>query len=94
MSFPPNWGAPPSVVFDQLISWTESEDKGIKYFSGTAIYHNSFKVDAGTGKKKIILDLGEVRDVAEVFINGKSAGILWKKPYQADISQLVQPGTE
>ena len=40
----------------------------------------------------MILDLGEVRDVAEVFINGKSAGILWKKPYQADISQLVKTG--
>jgi hypothetical protein len=93
LNFPPNWGAPPSVVFDQLISWTESENQGIKYFSGTATYQNSFKVEAGSVKKGMILDLGEVRDVAEVFINGKSAGILWKKPYQADISLLVQPGT-
>lgn len=92
VSFPPNWGAPPSVVFDQLISWTESKDTGIKYFSGTAVYHNTFNVTVGTGKKVIMLNLGELRDVAEVFINGKSAGILWKKPYQADISQLVQPG--
>ena len=44
------------------------------------------------GDKTLILDLGELRDVAEVFINGKSAGILWKKPYSVDISQLVQPG--
>jgi hypothetical protein len=93
VNFPPNWGAPPSVVLDHLISWTESEDPGIKYFSGTATYQNSFNLDAGSVRKEMILDLGEVRDVAEVFINGKSAGILWKKPYQADISQLVQPGT-
>jgi len=92
VNFPPNWGAPPSVVFDRLVSWTESENPGIKYFSGTATYQNSFKVEAGIGKKAIILDLGEVRDVAEVFINGKSAGILWKKPYQTDISQLVKTG--
>jgi len=92
VNFPPNWGAPPSVVFDRLISWTESKNPGIKYFSGTATYQNSFKVEAGIGKKAIILDLGEVRDVAEVFINGKSAGILWKKPYQTDISQLVKTG--
>jgi len=90
--FPPNWGAPPSVVLDHLISWTESEDTGIKYFSGTATYHNSFILDEEPVKKKMILDLGEVRDVAEVFINGKSAGIIWKKPYQADISQLVKTG--
>lgn len=92
VSFPPNWGAPPLVVFDRLISWTESENPGIKYFSGTAVYHNSFNM-AATGNKELIIDLGELRDVAEVFINGKSAGILWKKPYRVNISQLVQPGT-
>jgi hypothetical protein len=92
VNFPPDWGAPPSVVFDRLISWTESEDPGVRYFSGTATYQNSFNLDAGSVKKKMIIDLGEVRDVAEVFINGKSAGILWKKPFQADISQLVKAG--
>jgi alpha-L-rhamnosidase len=93
VNFPANWGAPASVVFDQLISWTASENPGIKYFSGTAVYHNSFKLSDGAGKKTILLNLGDLRDVAEVFVNGKSAGILWKKPYQVDISQLVQPGT-
>ncbi len=92
VNFPPNWGAPPSVVFDRLMSWTESEDQGIKYFSGTAVYHNSFNVTSVADNKAIILDLGELRDVAEVFINDKSAGILWKKPYRVDISQWVQPG--
>jgi hypothetical protein len=92
VNFPPNWGAPPTAVFDRLISWTESENQGIRYFSGTAIYQNSFRVDSETIKKGVIIDLGEVRDVAEVFINGKSAGILWKKPYQLDISQLVKTG--
>ena len=92
VNFPPNWGAPPSAVFDRLISWTESENTGIKYFSGTATYQNSFKIEAGTVKKGMIIDLGEVRDVAEIYINGKSAGILWKKPFQADISQLIKAG--
>ncbi len=92
VTFPPDWGAPPSVVFNRLISWTESENQGIKYFSGTATYQNSFILDAGSVKKKMFLDLGDVHDVAEVFINGKSAGILWKKPYQADISQLIKAG--
>jgi alpha-L-rhamnosidase len=91
INFPSDWGAPPSAVFDRLISWTESENTGIKYFSGTAAYHNSFNL-AATGDKTLMLDLGELRDVAEVFINGKSAGILWKKPYSVDISQLVQSG--
>ncbi len=92
VNFPPNWGAPPSAVFDRLISWTESKNLGIKYFSGTAVYHNSFNVSSGADNKATILDLGELRDVAEVFINEKSAGILWKKPYRIDISKLVQAG--
>ena len=92
VSFPPNWGAPPTANFDRLISWTESADNGIKYFSGTAVYQNTFKVAEGAANKPIMLNLGEVRDVAEIFVNGKSAGILWKKPYEADISHLVKTG--
>ena len=39
-----------------------------------------------------MLDLGEVRELAEVIVNGKSAGILWKPPYRADLTGLTQPG--
>jgi len=92
VTFPPNWGAPPSAIFERLISWTDSDDSGIKYFSGTAVYQNSFDLKESSGYSKLILDLGELRDVAEVFINNKSAGIVWKKPYQVDVSQLVKPG--
>lgn len=92
LDFPAGWGAPPSVTFDHLISWTESDDKGVKYFSGTATYQNSFRLDSASNPTNLLLDLGEVRDVAEVFVNGKSAGILWKKPYRLDIASLVQPG--
>jgi Glycosyl hydrolases family 2, sugar binding domain len=92
VTFPPNWGAPPSAVFDRLTSWTESTDPGIKYFSGTAVYRNSFNVTSAADEKQIFIDLGDVRDVAEVFINDKPAGILWKKPYRLDVTSLVQPG--
>lgn len=92
LSFPPDWGAPSVATFDKLISWTESTDQGIKYFSGTATYHNSFSIDKLTKGIPIFLDLGEMKDVAEVFINGKSAGVLWKKPFLADVSSLVKVG--
>lgn len=89
--FPEGWGAPPKAIFEELISWIDSEDTGIKYFSGTAAYFNSFFIDHNRSEEKI-LDLGEMRDVAEVFINGKSAGILWKKPFSVDITDLVKKG--
>jgi hypothetical protein len=92
VSFPPNWGAPPEVTFTGLISWTDSNDEGIKYFSGTATYTNTFVLDGTARGKRILLDLGEMRDVAEVFVNGKSAGILWTKPFSVDIGPLVREG--
>jgi hypothetical protein len=94
LSFPENWGAPSSVELDELISWTDHEDKGIKYFSGTATYENIFTVskDDIDRRETIRMDLGEVYDVAEVLVNGESAGILWTRPYQLDIQDLVKQG--
>lgn len=92
VSFPEKWGAPPNATFDKLISWTDSEDKGIKYFSGTASYRNKFTVNNEVAGGKIFIDLGEMRDVAEIYINGTSAGIVWEKPFEADISSLVRAG--
>jgi len=94
LTFPEGWGAPPDVVFESLISWTESDNTGIKYFSGTAAYHNIISVSEEEieGSGKVELDLGEIHDVAEVFVNGKTAGIIWKKPYKVDISELVMAG--
>ncbi len=94
VSFPEGWGAPSETTFDELISWTDSEIKGISYFSGTATYHKTLLIDPERIRQhgRIFLDLGEIRDVSEVYINGKSAGIQWKKPYLFDISDLLKAG--
>jgi len=94
VTFPKGWGAPPEASFDKLVSWTESEDEGIKYFSGTASYNKTITLPEEdiNNNASIEISLGEVCDVAEVFLNGKSAGILWKEPYRLDITDLVQTG--
>ena len=94
LSFPQNWGAPASVELDELISWTKHEDQGINYFSGTASYTNSFTIpeESIQAHRNIALDLGAVLDVAEVFVNGKSAGILWTSPFRIDIQDYVIAG--
>ncbi len=92
--FPPNLGAPPSRVFDQLVSWTTIPDDGIKYFSGTATYLKDFDVPATklAGNQRIELSLGQFRNVAEASLNGKPLGILWKPPYTYDVTGLVHSG--
>jgi hypothetical protein len=94
LSFPPKWGAPASVVLNKLISWTDHENEGVNYFSGTASYTNSFNISKETLQThgNIALDLGEVLDVAAVFVNGKSAGIVWTSPFSVNIQDYIHAG--
>jgi hypothetical protein len=94
VAFPKGWGAPDSLLWNGLASWADSPDPGVKYFSGTASYSNSFVIPQDDPQKghSLFLDLGKLKEVAEVFVNGKSAGILWKEPFRVDISRFVKPG--
>ena len=93
VSFPQGWGAPAQVVFPELVPWNESRDWGIKYFSGTATYKKSLivgKFDSLiVGDCRIMLDLGEVKNFAEVKVNGKAYPVLWKPPFRVDITDAV-----
>lgn len=92
--FPEGSGAPESAVMDSLRSWTESGDDGVRYFSGTAEYVRKVTVPEGyTGRDKSLeLDLGNVKVIAEVKVNGKDMGILWHAPFTVDITDAVRPG--
>ena len=93
LSFPPNWGAPAKVTLDKLISWTEHPDSGVKYFSGTATYLKTFAWDAKKQKsERYILDLGALKNIADVTLNGKSLGLLWKPPYRLDVTGALKTG--
>jgi len=94
LSFPPNWGAPANAVFDRLMSWTDSTDNGIKYFSGTATYAKEIEIPAGDlgAGHSLWLDLGRVKNLAEISLNGKSLGIFWKPPFRVNITGAAQPG--
>jgi len=96
LSFPPKWGAPERVTLDKLVSWSEHRDPGVKYFSGTATYRTRFDrpEDARSADRnsRLFLDLGRVAIMAEVKLNGKDLGILWKSPFRVDITDAVKPG--
>ena len=94
VKFPPNLGAPPSRTLNQLVSWTDIPEKGIKYFSGTATYLKEFDVPESLLARggALELDLGQLRNIAEVTLNGKSLGIRWKPPFSYEVSGLVRPG--
>lgn len=91
LDFPTGMGAPQSVTMEKLADWTESPDPGVRYFSGTATYRNRFVVSEVP--KTLFLDLGIVREVATLKVNGNDAGILWKPPYRVDIAPFLKGGT-
>jgi hypothetical protein len=94
ISFPPHYGAPEKIRVDDLVSWTENPEDGVKYFSGTATYTKNIQVpkDLFRPEAKIFIDLGTVKDIAEVKINGEPLGILWKEPYKVDVSDVLEQG--
>ncbi len=94
IAFPVGWGAPPSIMMDKLQSWTESTDPGVRYFSGTATYHNTIDVPAGAlaPEHAIWLDLGDVREVATVMVNGKQLRTLWHAPFVVRIDPALHTG--
>ena len=92
--FPASWGAPASITLPKLISWSENSDPGVKYFSGTATYSKTFRIpEARFGQnRRQYLDLGKVRVMAQVKLNGTDLGLLWKSPFRWDITEFAKPG--
>ncbi|MEI7503262.1 MAG: glycosyl hydrolase [Paludibacter sp.] len=73
--FAKNWGAPDSAML-KIGSWSENTDNGIRYYSGTAKYETSIKIDKKLlVKNRIWLNLGEVKNIAEIFINNQNVGL-------------------
>lgn len=95
VSFQPNRGAPAHVTFDKLSAWNENADEGVKYFSGTGTYVKSIQAPQDWFKKgsRLWLDLGDVRNLAELSLNGESLGIVWKTPYRVEVTQALKPGS-
>jgi hypothetical protein len=93
VAFPPGWGAPTEIQTG-LKSWTIHDDPGVRFFSGTATYFRELDVPAdffADGMTQT-LDLGEVKNLAEVLVNGQPAGVLWKPPFRAELTGLLKPG--
>jgi hypothetical protein len=95
VSFPKDLGAPGKIQLPQLASLTQNADEGVKYFSGTCTYTKmiNIKKEWLAPGQKIVLDLGTVKDMAAVYLNGTRVDFLWKAPFQVDITAAVKAGS-
>ena len=103
VSFDPKRGAPEKVSLSKLTDWTLSADDGVKHYSGIATYRTRFdwpdspsssgkKVIIGGGKERVWLDLGEMRVMADVRLNGQDLGVVWTPPMRVDITRALVRG--
>ncbi len=95
VGFPSGRGAPEAgIELMELISLSDHPDEGVRYFAGTATYTRRFalpKTWSGQGSR-VVLDLGTVRNLAEVKVNGQRAALLWTDPFSVDITDFLQSG--
>jgi hypothetical protein len=95
VQFTPGWGAPEHVTFDRLGDWAQRSEDGIRHYSGKATYRKTLELAAARMTppgSRLILDLGEVRDLATVRVNGQELRTLWLAPWRLDITSAVKPG--
>ncbi len=93
VSFDTSWGGPAHIVFSDLTDWSARAEEGIKYYSGSATYTKTFDIPDGTkikGDAACFLDLGIVRNLAEVSLNGHDLGILWTAPWQVRVTGIIK----
>ena len=94
VDFQLNRGAPAQITLMDLTPWNENTDPGVKYFSGTGSYTKTIQAPADWFKsgQELWLDLGAVKNLAAVTLNGKSLGIVWKTPFRVNITGVLKEG--
>jgi hypothetical protein len=85
-------GPAEAVKMDTLRDWSKDMDSTIRFYSGTAVYRNSFSLSEIPKGEQLFLDLGKVSAMAEVRVNGQSAGGVWTAPWRVDMTKLVKQG--
>lgn len=91
VSFDPRWGGPATAEFSELVSWTKRAEPGIRFYSGTAVYRKAFDVSPELAGKSLWLDVGDVRELASVRLNGRDLGVVWAPPFRVKLGDALKP---
>ncbi|MBN2296557.1 MAG: hypothetical protein JXM70_29280 [Pirellulales bacterium] len=93
LRFPSGWGAPEILKLDKLMSWTKMDHPDVRAFSGVATYRTEFDVPKkNAATERAVLDLGDVKELCEVRLNGKVIGATWRAPYRFELPEKLKPG--
>jgi len=80
------------VVFKELTDWTKNADESIKYYSGTAVYRTNYKGTKAKEGERLFLELGDVKVMAKVKVNGMDVGGVWTYPWHVEVTNALKSG--
>jgi hypothetical protein len=94
LSFPDGWGAPPLIAVTRFESWSQSQDAGVRYFSGTGTYRTVLHIPGALlgPQRQLWLNLGQVREIASVAVNGIPVQTVWSAPFVTRIDPVLHAG--
>ncbi len=92
VAFDPAWGGPEKIVFENLDDWSARPEEAIRYYSGTAVYRKTFDIPRAVPLQgePLWLDLGEVKNIASVRLNGHDLGVVWCDPWRVEVTKAVK----
>jgi hypothetical protein len=90
VNFPEELAGAGEVVFDSLVFWNHRLEDGIRFFSGIATYENEFTWEGSVND--VYLEFEDIVEAARVYLNGDDLGILWTKPFRADLTGALRQG--
>jgi hypothetical protein len=88
--FYPDNGTGGKMTFGDLSDWTAHSDPAIKHFSGRATYRKTFDLTETPRSTPLFLDLGTVKNVARIRLNGRDLGEIWTAPWRLEITAAVK----
>ena len=96
VTFPTGWYAGKDdakrVTMSALTDWTTLADPDLKYFSGIVTYETTFTAPPRPAGSRVKLDLGKVKNLAEVTVNGRTWPALWRPPFALDVTDALRDG--
>lgn len=91
VTFDESLGGPRKPVkFGTLSNWIDHPDPAIRHYSGTAIYETVFTLN--DQKRSVWIDLGQLANIGQVYVNGVDCGVVWTAPHQIEVTEALRNG--
>lgn len=73
-------------------TWETLDDDSVRITMGTGIYTTSIRLNKAEAQKNWAIDLGDVRESARVYINGRFIGCAWAAPFILNTNGTLRKG--